>query len=426
MHERPDDLVWTSRCTTRIRDLMKIAIVSDLHIGYEKSADDAINQAREALELASSVADAILLPGDIFDKRSPKPEVIAQAINLFREISKKQWSARVVSFSGKGKSYTEIPVIAIPGTHERTMEGKDNPLNLLALAGLLVDTSEATTVVEKSGERVAVFGLGGISDERVKEKLEEISPKPVPSTFSIFMFHQSIHELLPFSNDTIRYDDLPEGFDLYVCGHVHSRVEAVVHGRKFLIPGSTVLTQLKEAEQEQKGFMLFDTAAYSYEFVRINSREFVSKTVHFEGAEPKDVLERCESEINTILARSRDRPIVRLILEGTIKDGFTNLDMPIQAVTRKYESTAVLSIDSSRLVSPGLESGIEDIRESRIGNVPIKELGMSLFVSKLKEIGFDEPSMASELFEILSSSSNREKAAKEAEEFLNKKYEGGV
>jgi DNA repair exonuclease SbcCD nuclease subunit len=403
---------------------MKIALVSDLHIGYEKSAEDAIRQAREALELASSVADAILLPGDIFDKRAPKPEAMAQAINLFRELSEKSWNARVVSFSGSGKPHTEIPVIAIPGTHERTMEGKDNPLNLLALAGLLVDTSEATTVLEKDGERVAVFGLGGLSDERVKEKLKEISPKPVPGVFSIFMFHQSIYELLPFSDGIIHYDDLPDGFDLYVCGHVHNKVEAVVHGRKFLIPGSTVLTQLKEAEQEQKGFMLFDTSTYSYEFVRINSREFVSRTIRFDDAEPKDMLERCESEMNSILAKSKDKPIVRLVLEGTIKEGFTNLDMPVQAVAGKYSNSAVLSIDSSRLVSHELESSIEGIRENRIGSVPIKELGISLFISKLKELGFDDPSTVSELFEILSSSSGKEKVTKEAEEFLDEKYGG--
>ena len=236
---------------------MKLAIVSDLHIGHEKFAEDAINQAREAMELACSMSDAILLPGDIFDKRSPKPDVIAQAINLFRDISKKSWNAKVVSFSGK--AHTNIPVVAISGTHERTMEGKDNPLNLLALAGLLVDTSEATTIIEKGGEKVAVFGLGGLSEERVKEKLNELDPKPVQGAFNIFMFHQSVYELLPFNEDVIHYSDLPNGFDLYVCGHIHTRIEDTVHGKKLLIPGSTVLTQLKDGEQEPKGFIIYDT-----------------------------------------------------------------------------------------------------------------------------------------------------------------------
>lgn len=395
---------------------MKLAIVSDLHIGHEKFADDAIKQAREAMELASTMADAMLLPGDIFDRRSPKPEAMAQAINLFRDISERHWNSKVVSFSGN--AHTDIPVVAISGTHERTMEGKDNPLNLLALAGLLVDTSEETTIIEKDGEKVAVFGLGGLSEDRVKEKLNELNPKPVQGAFNIFMFHQSVYELLPFSDDAIRYNDLPEGFDLYVCGHIHTKMEGKVHGKKFLIPGSTVLTQLKEGEQERKGFIIFDTEKQTYEFKQIDSREFVHRTITFDSAEPKDVLKRSEDEIGAVLASSKGKPIVRLSLEGTIKEGFTNLDMPIQTITNRYSSKAILSIDASRLVSPAVEAGITDIRENRAGSLPIKELGMGLFLAKLKELKFSDPAKASELFEILSSSASKEKVMKEAEEFL--------
>jgi DNA repair exonuclease SbcCD nuclease subunit len=400
---------------------MKLAIVSDLHIGYEKFTDDAIAQAREALELASASADAILLPGDIFDKRAPKPEAIAQAINLFRDVSKKPWKAKVASFTGKGASYTTIPVIAIPGTHERTAEGKDNPLNLLALAGLLVDTSEATTVIGRDGERIAIFGLGGLSEERVKEKLKELDPKPVKDAFNIFMFHQSVYELLPFSEDAIHYEELPDGFDLYLCGHIHNKIEAIVHGKKFLIPGSTVITQLRDAEQEQKGFIIFDTSNYTYEFRRINSRAYIQKLLHFDEAEPKDVLDRCESEINAILSKHKTKPIVKLVLEGTIKDGFTSLDMPTRLITSKYSGSITLAIDSSKLTAKELESSIEGIRDGRIGSMPIKELGMSLFIAKLKEMGFADPAKAQELFEILSSPSGKEKVLKEAEEFLSEK-----
>ena len=139
------------------------------------------------------------MPGDIFDKRSPKPEVIAQAINIFRELSKKDWGAKVARFDGRGtRNHTTIPIIGISGTHERTAAGKENPLSLLGLAGLIVDTSEATTIIEKDGEKVAIFGLGGLSDERVKETLQELDPKPIEGAFNIFMFHQSVFELLPF------------------------------------------------------------------------------------------------------------------------------------------------------------------------------------------------------------------------------------
>ena len=400
---------------------MKIAIVSDTHIGYERFAEDALDQATEALEKASRMADIILLPGDVFDRRAPRPDVIAQSINLFRELSRKKWQARVVEFNGRGtKCYTDVPVVAISGTHERTAEGKDNPLNLLGLAGLLVDTSEATTIIEKGGERVAIYGLGGISEERVREKLAELDPKPVSGAFNVFMLHQSIYEILPFSNDFIHYEDLPRGFDLYVCGHIHSRVEADVHGKKFLIPGSTVLTQFKEGEQGNKGFILFDTKSYSYEFIEVKTREFAVRNVEFSDATPKEVGQRCEAEIESILAKSRAKPIIKINLKGTIQSGFTGTDMPIHALMLKYSERAVLDIDSSKLISPEVQMDIEGIRENRLGDLPIKELGISIFSARLKELGFDQATSASELFNILSGGQNKEKAVKEAMEFLDR------
>lgn len=401
-------------------DRLKIAIVSDMHIGYERFAEDAFKQARSALEKAATLADAIIIPGDVFDRRAPKPEVMAQAINIFRELSKKRWNSRVVSFSSRGtKCYTDIPVIAIAGTHERTAFGKENPLSLLGLAGLLVDVNEATAIIEKDGEKVAVFGLGGLSDERVKEKLAELNPQPVNGMFNIFMFHQSTYELLPFSDEFIHNNDLPKGFDLYVDGHIHSRVEDVVHGKKFLIPGSTVLTQLKEGEQEEKGFLLFDTRTYTYEFIKIECRQLVFRTIKLDSATPKEAGELCEREIEGILSSSKRMPIIRLKLEGTIDKGFNNTDLPIHSITAKYENKAIIDFDNSRLVDPELQTNIEGLRENRIGDMPVKELGMSIFGQKLAELKFDGRINYSELFNKLSDESKKEKIIREALELLN-------
>lgn len=396
---------------------MKVAIVSDMHIGYERFYDDAIKQAREAMELASTLADLIILPGDIFDKRAPKPDVIAQAINLFREIADKDWKAKVVEFRG-GERYTDVPIIAISGTHERTAAGKENALNLLGLAGLLVDTSEATTIVEKDGERVAIYGLGGLSEERVKGKLLELDPKPVEGMFSIFMLHQSIYEILPFSDDFIHYSDLPKGFDLYVNGHIHSIVEATVHGKPFLIPGSTVLTQLKDGEQEPKGFMLFDTKSKTYEFIKINSRVMFARDLHFDEADPNEIKKRCEQEIESILAKGHDRPIIRLKLDGTLASGFDSTDMPLQTVMVKYSDRAIMDIDSAKLINRELESRIDEVRESRDGGSSIKERGMQMLMERLREQKVEDID-APELFRILSSDSKKEKIIAQAIELLD-------
>ena len=53
---------------------MRIAILSDFHLGYDRFREDAFRQAQEALVRAASEADALIIPGDIFDNRTPKPD----------------------------------------------------------------------------------------------------------------------------------------------------------------------------------------------------------------------------------------------------------------------------------------------------------------------------------------------------------------
>jgi DNA repair exonuclease SbcCD nuclease subunit len=407
---------------------MKIAILSDLHIGYERFYDDAYAQAKEALFKAKDMADVLLIAGDVFDKRNPKPEVISQAINIFREVSRSKWKAKVSSFTPKSigenekKIYTDIPVIAISGTHERLAEGKDNALNMLGLAGLLVDTSEATTIVEKDGEKIAIFGLGGLSEERVREKLAELSPRPIENTFNIFLFHQSIYELLPFSQDFIKFEELPKGYDLYVDGHLHKFIEEKVHGKPFLIPGSTVLTQLKESEQENKGFIIFDTQSNHHEFVGIESRKFVSVKINSNEKSPTEIKAECEKEIEKVLSSSNGKPIIRLRIEGTISSDTKHEGISMIALQKKYQNKAYIEIDTSRMVDPGLENEIEEIREGKISDMSIKELGMSIFSQKLKESGFNGMDHV-ELFSIFSSEASKEKVLKEAEKVLLSKEE---
>ncbi len=397
---------------------MKIAIVSDLHLGYERFEEDAYSQAKEALEEASKRADALLIPGDIFDKRYPKPEIISQAINIFRELSKKKWVAAISDYDGKGELHTKVPMVAIPGTHERIAEGKDNAVKLLSLAGLLADTSEATTTIQKGDEKVSVFGLGGLAEELVKERLAQMAPKPVNGSFNIFMFHQSIYEILPYSEHFIKYDELPEGFDLYVSGHMHSRREESAHGRKLLIPGSTVLTQMKGDEQSSKGFIVFDTKDCSYKFIEIKTRPYSTSSIKVDDAKPSDLIERCEAEISKALSRENTKPIIRIKITGTLAKGFDKADLQVHALAMKYADKAFLAIDISGISSPGTELMIDELREGKIDDIPIKELGMLTMIKKLKDSGAEQSLNYSELFNLLSNQASKEKVLKSANELL--------
>ncbi|MGC8776444.1 MAG: DNA repair exonuclease [Candidatus Micrarchaeia archaeon] len=391
---------------------MKIGIISDFHLGYERFYEDAYIQAKEALEKASSLADMLILPGDLFDSRSPKPEVLAQAMTLFRDLAGKKWEAKIASYEGPRKIYTSLPILAIPGTHERRSENAENAVELLNLAGLLVNVSESRAVVEKDGEKVAVYGIGGISEERFRDFLKEKNPKPVDSLFNVFVFHQSIYDLMPFDKNFIYLDELPPGFDLYIDGHIHSRVERSVHAKPFLIPGSTVLTQLKEEEVARKGFFLFDTKTKKYEFVEINSRKFFVIKVDITGKAPSEALEEAENKINFIVAKE-EKPIIKLTLVGKAGRGFQQSDFGLLVLAKKFEGKAIVEV-SKDIEDEEVEGEIEALRSREIENVSIKEFGMSIFLQELGAKGYNLKLSPVELFDLLSSDKNKEKVISKA------------
>ncbi len=385
---------------------MKIAILSDFHLGYERFREDAYRQAEEALNKASEMADAIIIPGDIFDNRTPKPDVLAEAINLFRGLSKKNWGAQVVGFLGEGQHFTKTPIIAIPGTHERRAQDVMDPVDLLGLTGLVVDVSNATAVLEKDGEKVAIVGIGGIADERFKEIVLKMNPKPVDGAFSIFMFHESVYELLPFNESFIRLEELPKDFDLYVCGHIHSKLESSVHGKTLLIPGSTVLTQLKPGEQEKKGFYVYDTLTDKYQFVEIDSRTFVVLKIGLDAHHSSHAVELIESGIKGTLGS--DMPIIRVVLEGKQKSG--DIEMDLSGLPKRYEGKAMVEISKSGIDSNKISEANLGLTTKAFENMSVKDYGIGIFIEKLKDknVNFGKISPI-ELLDMLSSDTNKDK-----------------
>ena len=394
--------------------IMKLGIVSDFHLGYERFRADAFKQAEEALSKVAELSDAILIPGDIFDNRAPKPDVLAEGIVLFRELANRKWSAEIEEVVGNTKAYTKAPIVVIPGTHERRAVGEENPVSVLALAGLAVDASDSLVVIRKGDERVAVRGIGGIAEERLRDYLKSTTFKPVENAFNVLMLHQSIYALMPFSSDFIHFDELPEGYDLYIDGHIHNRIERTVHGKPFIIPGSTVLTQLKEAEQDQKGFYVFDTQTKMAEFHAINTRRFVVVKVNVENKEPqeinKEVYERIEKE-----AEKGDMPIISVVLSGSLKKGFKTEDLSFSEIANMFEGKAIVEISGN-----GIEEATtiaNEFQQEMNGGMSVRELGTSILVEKLRQVGYSLDFPPLELFEILSKES-KEKAVKEALEKL--------
>ncbi len=232
--------------------------------------------------------------------------------------------------------------------------------------------------------------------------------------FNIFVIHQSIYELLPFSNDIAHMEELPDGFDLYIDGHIHNRVEMKCHGKPFLIPGSTVLTQLKEAEQEDKGFYVYDTKTNTYSFNKINSRKFILLKINVEGKEPREIADEAEQAVEKCISGSSGKPVIRIELSGNLKEGLRNADVNINAVADRYREKAVIETSRSRISSSLSSRAVDGIRKGTLDNVSIKDYGMEIFIERLKQSNYTLNTSAATLFDMLSSDEKKEKAISNA------------
>ena len=72
---------------------MKIAIIGDMHLGFDHHGprkNDSFINAREAFDIAiSEKVDLIIQTGDLFHERLPKPEVLSPAILLMNSVKSK-------------------------------------------------------------------------------------------------------------------------------------------------------------------------------------------------------------------------------------------------------------------------------------------------------------------------------------------------
>ena len=315
--------------------------------------------------------------------------------------------------------YTDKPIIVIPGTHERRSDLAVDSVDLLSLAGLAVSVNRCKAVVEKKGssgvERVTVFGIGGVADERFKEIIVQTDFKPEEDSFNIFMFHQTLFELLPYSKEFLKIEELPKGFDLYVDGHIHARVERTCHGKPFLIPGSTVITQLKEAEQENKGFYIFDTETKKYQFHMIKSRPFRLVKVDIGGTAPALCKDLIDGKIREAIAQntSKEKCIIKVELVGKVKDGFKRSDIILTDAQNTYpEAIVEISKGGIEDVTSGTE--IKAVQDGMVGNLSIRDYGLGLFLDKIKTGGYGLKVGPSKLFDILSSDEKKDVAIKSA------------
>jgi len=382
---------------------MKISIISDLHLGFgtgSEREEDSFEAASEAIEMSAD-CDAILVAGDIFDTRIPTTETLIRGMQLFMKTNFWEGGAKVSEGIGKDLSgysplnLSGVPIIAIHGTHERRAKGLMNPVEGLEKAGFVIYLHCNGVILEKKRERVCVQAMSGVPDQYAESVLSQWNPQPIQGIFNIFMFHQSVAPFL-YADRTIGIEALPKGFDLYVAGHMHEPQQSSHSQNPFLIPGSTIQTQLNKESIQRRGFWILDTESRSLDFRELGSQRKVYYRA-FENPEQEDI----ETEIEKILEETHEKkPIIRIRLTGKETD--------TSAIQEKFQDQAILSFKKDFEEEP-LE--VKTLEEHTLS---VQELGRKILRENLEKAGLD-PEKFESIFELL-----LEKKVDAAQEILYK------
>ncbi|VVB98306.1 3',5'-cyclic adenosine monophosphate phosphodiesterase CpdA [uncultured archaeon] len=337
---------------------MKIAIIADTHFGYSRFEEDAFVQAEYALRDAERKADAIIVAGDIFDVKIPRLETLKRAADIFSRV--------------RG------PVYVVHGNHERRGRDMTNPVQLLSMLSNIKYMHSATEVIEGPSGKVSLTFMGSVPEELAKNALgklmEQERGKLPADAFKILVMHQSVSELVYGNEEELSFDDLKAlPFDLIVDGHIHKH--HVEMGGKLIIPGSTVITQLRNDEQGERGYVLYDTNARKGEFIPVPSRLFFYNEMKFENAALAEVKERIEAWIAEMRAKHRDA-ILKIKLTGTLKEGLCASDLSLSYHDGIYVQNG-LNVES-------IGEKIKRMREQREEKLSMREIAVRQLRDKLK------------------------------------------
>jgi len=366
---------------------MLIGIFSDCHCGYkfgEERGEDSFIALNEAIDNTLD-CDLILIAGDLFDTRIPRPEVFAKVARILSKAQHGKTNAKFIEIINKEKhelspsALSGIPVIAIHGTHERRSKYLINPIQALEHAGLLIHLHCATAVFEIEGRKVAIHGMSGVPDRYAKDCFTQWNPQPIPGALNILMLHNSITPYIysPLEPPSMKLEDIPKGFDLTILGHMHwHEIKLLNGGGKLLLTGSTVPTSIKKIESEQqKCIFKYDND------IRAIPLEFQRKIFWEEYEVGPNIKGTVENFIRS-LSVTKPKPIINIKIRGLVKR--ESLLFNFSDIEEKFSNKAIININKD-IEAESLQEQLEIIKTLKNENLSPEEHGLRILQEKLKQ-----------------------------------------
>lgn len=321
---------------------MKFAHLADIHLGGWK--DPKLTQLGEqafakAIETClEQKVDFIIIAGDLFNTAIPSIDIIKECTRILRKIHD-----------------ANIPVYAIPGSHDFSSAGK-TMLDVLEKAGLLTNVMKHKnekqldfTIDEKTGTKLAGFygKKGGLE----KFEMNELDKTNLENEtgFKIFLFHTGIYEFMPLKlkdkMESAPHNLLPKNFHYYAGGHIHYIHQHKTENSLLTFPGALFPNSFSELEEYHHGGIYIVDEKLNYEWIPINLKEVITLQINAEGKTPTQVTEEILEQ-----GKNSENKILTIRLSGELAQGKPS-DINFNDITELLPNTYSILRNTSQLSS---------------------------------------------------------------------------
>ncbi len=341
--------------------------VADLHLGYaqyglEARREDFEKAFQELVDKTIELKpDFMIIAGDLFHHARPSNVTLENVIKNFSRLRD-----------------VDIPVLVVDGSHDSAPNIVTGTiLNPLDSAGLIYYLPKHEGSCWRKPDCCYVYGIPNFRTRRRTEELlpafmGQNKPKPTSDIFNIFAFHMALDlpsVKPPYIEAEAPPELIPEGFNYYAAGHVHTQYIEKFKTGLLVYSGCTETVNYDEAKIK-KGFYhvkVDEKGNVLPEFIELESpRKFIIIEQDFTGVPPSKI-----TELAVRLVKDADEKdvIIIPILKGVL---------PTEASRAEVDITQIRNVAEQALFVHPLIL----LRESEVS----EEVVRSIFESEFKDL----------------------------------------
>ncbi|NWG10625.1 DNA repair exonuclease [Candidatus Bathyarchaeota archaeon] len=340
---------------------------ADLHLGYSQYGLEARREDfdRAFTELVDKTIelkpDFLIIAGDLFHQARPSNVTLENTIRSFSRLRE-----------------AEIPVLTVDGSHDSAPNLITGTiLNPLDSAGLIYHLPRHEGACWRKEECCYVYGVPNLRTRRKTEELlpafmEQNPPTPDPKLFNIFVFHMALDLPSlkpPYMEAEAPPELIPEGFNYYAAGHVHTPYQEKFKTGLLIYSGCTETVSYDET-QTKKGFYhvkVDEKGSVLPEFMALEfTRKFTVLEQDFTGVAPSKITELA---VQLVKGADEDGVIIIPVLKGVL---------PAEASRAQVDIAQIRSaVEKALYVHP-----LVSLRESEV----TEEVVRSIFESEFKDL----------------------------------------